>query len=343
MKNVNMEVHFPTLNKWRSSCFQRQDKSHEKAAGTIDGNNATNGICQRIETGSREKGHLSPILLSKTTGAGRLQPPMPTLVPGEEKKKPRDISLAKKSILGVMAALGLFGCIAGASASESKEDLQHLLHPPSQSIVVSSSAAHTAGTSADAGIHTVPPASVEKASAAPSGVEAVMAKAQSDNADLLRNIAPVQPKGAAGLQEQPDNPFGISNDSWKKLGKEISLKAALLSIPEEVVSIYKSTPIADKRKLNEMLHRKTTVFFLTINHKEVIIKGTVLGKNTFNIMEDYIDKNLKKNKITKEEADLRKRAVDLFRSLTQNQRKALIRLLEMDLTTISSNLMGHPY
>lgn len=327
-----MEVHFPTLNKWRSSCFQRQDKSPEKAAGTVEENK---GICQRIETGSREKDHLSPILLSKTRGAGRLQPPMPTtLVPGEEEEKSRDISLAKKTILGVMAALGLFGCIAGASASESKEDLQRLLHPPSQSIVVQSSGVPTAGAGNESSqsFSTFFQKNVQtQAGGFPFSHQHPNGGVYPSKAVEAKVSATFQPP-----QEATNNLFGIADDAWKKLGKEISLKAALLSIPEEVVSLYKSTPIADKRKLNEMLRGKTTLLFLTIDHKEVIIKGTVLGKNTFNIMEDYIDKNLKKNKITKEDADLRKRAVDLFRSLTQNQRKALIRLLEMDLTTIGA-------
>lgn len=147
--------------------------------------------------------------------------------------------------------------------------------------------------------------------------------------------APAQVEQKVALAPQPtpasDNIFGIGEDAWKKLGEDISFKATILSMPEDVVSLYKLMPLDDKKEMNKELHGKTTVLFWTVDHKEAFIKGTAMGRNTFDEMANSIDEDVRKKKLTKEEADVRKGAIGLFRTLTPDQRRAFVRLLEEDL------------
>lgn len=137
------------------------------------------------------------------------------------------------------------------------------------------------------------------------------------------NGNPVHPTG--------NNRFGVAPIVWEAIQKNDSVKNTLLTFPLEAVHMYKTTPFEEKRLLFEQLQEKTKVMFVTVDHREAFIKGSAYGHNTFDFFKSKIEDEVKAGKLAKDAAGKRLATVEVFREMSQEQRKAFVDLLELDM------------
>lgn len=128
-----------------------------------------------------------------------------------------------------------------------------------------------------------------------------------------------------------NNRFGVSPIVWEAVQKNDFVKNTLLTFPLEAVDMYKTTNFDEKRLLFEQLQEKTKVMFVTVDHREAFIKGSAYGHNTFDFFKSKIEDEVKAGKLAKDAAGKRLATVEVFREMSQEQRKAFVDLLELDM------------
>jgi hypothetical protein len=85
-----------------------------------------------------------------------------------------------------------------------------------------------------------------------------------------------------------------------------------------------------KRNLMDELKKTYRVLFSSITGKEALIKGYVFGVDVFNRVEGAIDQKAEEGGLSRLEAENSKKAINLMRAMTPEERRILLDDLEKE-------------
>lgn len=151
--------------------------------------------------------------------------------------------------------------------------------------------------------------------------------------------SPLSPSSLPPKPRPPEAPplpplfltLGIDKADWGIMVQDQGFVSKVERLPSGARTLYKSLSYFEKLRYNKDLHGTTTVLFYTIDNRKAFVEGKVMGNDVFlhRLAESIED--FKSGKITREEYEKRKKALELLSRLTPEDRDTLVTLLEREL------------
>lgn len=108
----------------------------------------------------------------------------------------------------------------------------------------------------------------------------------------------------------------------------------LQQISPDILSMYREMPAGNKKFINDKLHGSTGFLFIQVSNKQAFIDGSAAGKDAFDHMKGVLAESVKSGKLDSTTAQQLSGAIEQFRTMTPDQRAALVQVLEADVASL---------
>jgi hypothetical protein len=125
--------------------------------------------------------------------------------------------------------------------------------------------------------------------------------------------------------------LGVSQEMVDRLLENQPLADTLQTLPDTLASQYKELNANQRKVMGELLEGRTAF----ISHRGAFISGRAAGMDAFPKMKGRLDDLVEKGKLTREEADFMKSALDQMKTLTPLQREAIADFILLERTLAS--------
>jgi hypothetical protein len=124
--------------------------------------------------------------------------------------------------------------------------------------------------------------------------------------------------------------FGISSQTLQYSGAS----TALAKLRPEIGEMYKNLKPEHKKLIVDKLHDTSGFLFIQISNRDAFINGSAAGVNAFDEMQSALKENVADKKLDAGTAQKLSEAIDAFRTMTPQQRAAIVSVLEADVAAL---------
>lgn len=130
--------------------------------------------------------------------------------------------------------------------------------------------------------------------------------------------------------------YGLNPQVLHNVEARGDLAQVLKILPPQMRDVYKTINQQHKKFIVEKLHGSSGFLFVRVSHRDAFIKGEAAGHNTFDEMQKMLQESVRDGKIDQSMQNRLASAIETFRTLTPQQRSAIVQILEAD-TGIPNN------